>query len=82
MLTLKIPDGYIVKKLPKNTSFSLPNKGGGFIFNVIQKANNVNLSLRYIINKKAYLSDEYFYLKEFYNQLIKTQDVFIELEKI
>ena len=82
LLTLKIPDGYIVKKLPKNTSFSLPNKGGGFIFNVIQKANNVNLSLRYIINKKAYLSDEYFYLKEFYNQLIKTQDVFIELEKI
>jgi len=81
-LTLKIPKEYIIKKLPKNKSLSLPNKGGKFIFKVTQKENSVSLYLRCIFSKKAYASDAYFYLKEFYNQLIKTQDSFIELEKI
>lgn len=81
-LQLKIPTGYIIKNLPKNKSLSLPNKGGKLIFKVAQEKNTVNLYLIYMINKKTYTSDEYFYVKEFYNQLIKTQDSYIELEKI
>ncbi len=80
-LTLKIPTGYLVNKLPKNKSLSLPNNGGKLIFLAKEKENTINIFLRFLINKKAYSNEEYFYLKELYNQLIKIQDSYIEIQK-
>lgn len=82
ILSLSIPDGYLVKKLPESKSLGLPNKGGRIIFNVRQEGNIINVYFKKVIKNKEYTSDAYFYLKEFYNQLIKIQDSFIVLEKI
>jgi len=82
ILSLNIPKGYVVKKLPESKSIGLPNKGGRIVFNVKQSGNIINVYFKKIIRNKEYTSGEYFYLKEFYNQLIKMQDSFIELEKI
>ena len=81
MLSLKVPENYEIVKIPENKSLSLPNKGGKFVLIVKKKQNTINLFLRIVINRKTYSHLEYHYLKEFYNQLIKTQDAFIEIKK-
>ncbi len=81
ILSLKIPENYIVKKLPENKAISLPNNGGRFILNFKKTNNTISVYSKINTNKKIYNSNEYHYLKEFYNQIIKAQDVFIEIEK-
>ena len=81
LLSLKIPENFTVKKLPQNKAISIPNKGGRFIINFKQQKNIINVYSKVIISKKNYNNKEYYYLKEFYNQIIKSQDVFIEIEK-
>lgn len=81
LLSLKIPEEFIVKKLPESKAFTLPNNGGRIVFNVKESNNTINLHLKLIINKKEYSNEEYFSLKEFYNELIKIQDSFIEIQR-
>ncbi|TDQ22733.1 DUF3857 domain-containing protein [Tenacibaculum caenipelagi] len=80
-LSLKLPEGYTIKSLPQNTALSLPNKGGRFILNFKNLNNTINIYSKITLNKRVYSSEEYHYLKEFYNQIIKSQDAFIEIEK-
>ena len=81
LMSIKTPDNYLVKNIPAKKSLALPNKGGSFILNVKQRENTINIYLKIVINKKSFSNNEYFSLKEFYNQLIKTQDSYLELEK-
>ncbi|MCF2875461.1 MULTISPECIES: DUF3857 domain-containing protein [unclassified Tenacibaculum] len=81
LLTLKLPQGYQLKKLPKNKALALPNKGGKYVLNIKNINNTINVYFKLSINKRTYTNNEYYHLKEFYNQAIKTQDVFIEIEK-
>lgn len=82
ILSLQLPENYTIKKLPDNKAISLPNKGGKYILNYKNINNTLNVYAKITINKKVYSSEEYHYLKEFYNQIIKSQDVFIEIEKV
>ncbi|WP_299161099.1 DUF3857 domain-containing protein [uncultured Tenacibaculum sp.] len=81
ILSLKLPNGYNLKHLPKNKALALPNKGGQYILSFKNLNNTINIYSKLNINKKIYTNEEYHHLKEFYNQIIKTQDVFIEIEK-
>jgi len=81
LLSLTIPDGYKVSKLPPKKSVGLPNKGGSFSFNIAHKGNKVNLFFKSSINKTRFSNREYFYLKEFYKQLIEVEGLYIELIK-
>ncbi len=81
-LLLTIPEHYKVISLPKNSGFKLPNEGGSYTFNIGQKGNKINLISRFIISKSYFIPEEYPYLKEFYKQIIKTQNSLITLEKI
>lgn len=78
---IKIPKNYKITKLPDAKSVSLPNKGGRFILKTIKTENEVSIYFTYSINKKVYSNLEYHYLKEFYNQIIQTQNSYILLEK-
>ena len=79
LLSLEIPEEYTITKLPKYKSLGLPNKGGSFSLKISQRGNKINLLYRYNLNKKRFSSEEYFYLKEFFKQMIETQSSFIEL---
>lgn len=78
-LKIRLPEKYKVSKLPEEKTISLPNKGGVIIFKSESKNNQLNIYLKYNINKKTYSNEEYYYLKEFYNQLIKIYNTTIEL---
>lgn len=81
-LSFEIPKNYMLKKVPESVSGKLPNKGGYFIFNVSSTPMKLTVSFSYKINKVLYSTDEYQYLKEFYDQIVKIQNSFIELKKI
>ncbi|WP_298777888.1 hypothetical protein [uncultured Polaribacter sp.] len=81
LLKLQIPDNYKVTLLPKDVAFSLPNKGGSFIMKTEKKENVISMHVRMSINKRKYTSEEYYNLKEFYNQIVITENSYIILEK-
>jgi len=81
LIKIEIPENYIVKSVPENVSFQLPDNGGSFVAKFTLKDNTVSIISRIILNKKFYTTNEYQNLKEFYNQIIKTQNSLITLEK-
>ncbi len=81
LIKIEIPVNYVVKSVPKNVSFQLPDNGGSFVTKYTLKDNTVSIMSRILINKKFYPTSEYQNLKEFYNQIIKTQNSLITLEK-
>jgi len=81
-LQLDIPVNYNIKTLPEKAAFQLPNEGGSFIFDIKQKENQITMIVRVVINRSYFLPEEYPYLKEFFNQIIKSQKSLITLEKI
>ncbi|CAL2104653.1 conserved protein of unknown function [Tenacibaculum sp. 190130A14a] len=82
LLSLKIPSGFAVKELPQNKAFSLPNNGGRYRLVFSKTDDKINIYAQTSIHKKLYSTEEYHYLKEFYKQIISSQDVFIEFEKV
>lgn len=81
-LSIKIPENYKITQTPKNIAISLPNNGGIFTYKTTQKGNTVNFYVRFNTLKKIYPSDEYFALKEFFNQIIKAEKSYIIIEKV
>lgn len=79
---VNIADNYKIISVPEKVALALPNKGGSFVSNVSIKDNVVTIFSQISINKSKYSPSEYFYLKEFYSQIIKTQNSLITLEKI
>jgi hypothetical protein len=79
-LSLQIPENYTISQLPKNKAFALPNNGGLFILKAEYKNNELTIFTRFKIHKKAYSSDEYFALKEFFNQIIIAENSYIIIE--
>jgi len=82
VLKLNIPEHYKIKSLPENKAFKLPNNGGNYIFSIDQKENEIKVLYKFSIIRSYFIPEEYPYLKEFYKQIIKTQNSLITLEKI
>ncbi|MDY0780768.1 hypothetical protein [Tenacibaculum sp. IB213877] len=81
LINIKIPEGFKVTKSINNKAISLPNKGGKYILKVNSTENSISIYIKYQIDRKTFFAQEYPYLKEFFNQIIKTQKSTIELEK-
>ncbi|MCB0474360.1 MAG: hypothetical protein KDC69_01725 [Flavobacteriaceae bacterium] len=81
-MSLKIPEDYEVKSLPKDVSYKLPDAGGNYILKVEQAGDKINLMSQFTLSKSYFYPTEYNRLKEFYNRIIKTQNSLITLEKI
>ena len=79
---INLPKNYTINKLPESRAFSLPNNGGSFIFNVKNVGNKLTIFFKFQLNKIEYTNEEYFALKEFFNQIVKAQSTIIILEKI
>ena len=80
-LQINIPDTYEIVSLPEKKMFALPNNGGNFSINVTNTDHQILLYTRMNILKQVYSYQEYAYLKEFYNQIIKVQQSTIQLKK-
>jgi len=81
MVKINIPENYIVNKTPADIAFRLPNKGGLFTVSYKKSGSVIIVFTKIKLNKTIYPTNEYVYLKEFFNQIIKTQNSLIVLEK-
>jgi len=81
IVKINTPNNYKIISAPESVRLSIPNKGGVFLCNTTMKDNEITIFLQYSLNKTIYSPQEYPYLKEFYNQIIKTQNSLITLEK-
>jgi hypothetical protein len=79
---IKIPDGYTVSELPKPMKLALPN-GAGNAQVITQVSNNeVNVLYRLQIKKVVFSPNEYSYLQELYNQVIKKHSESVILKPV
>jgi len=78
---ISLPENYTVNSLPESKAFTLPNNGGKFLFNCKKIGKKISIIFKYQLNKVEYTNEEYFALKEFFNQIIKAQATLITLAR-
>ncbi|CAM3659121.1 DUF3857 domain-containing protein [Mucilaginibacter galii] len=81
VLTVTLPEQYTVETAPENKATGLPNQGGRFITSYETNPDGFTFSHIIQLNKPIYSSDEYPYLKEFYNTIIKAEKADIIFKK-
>ncbi|GGH07251.1 DUF3857 domain-containing protein [Mucilaginibacter phyllosphaerae] len=81
ILSMSLPDGYIIEGSPQNTAVSLPNQGGKFLTEFSGEGNKFTYSNVIQFNKSVYAPEEYPYLKELYNKIIASEKADIVFKK-
>ena len=79
--SINLPEGYVVEELPKAAAYSLPNGGGRFLYDIQQRGNMLQLSMRQTLSKTQYSPEEYANIREFYNKIVAKQSEVIVLKK-
>ncbi|MFK5878850.1 MAG: hypothetical protein QM478_05065 [Flavobacteriaceae bacterium] len=73
VITIVIPENYIVESMPTNKNIALPNNKGMLNYSSNHENNKISINFKYAINATVFKSDEYLNLKEFFNQIILSQ---------
>ena len=81
MVTVGLPDGYVVESVPTSGSFVLPDGLGSFKYTIGVQDKQLQLTAIYEITE-AIISEEYYTaLKSFFTQMIEKQNEKIVLKK-
>lgn len=80
-INITLPEKYLVKEKPSDISIALPNQGGKYLVRTDVTDNNLLISQQLQFNKAIYTSEEYHYLKEFYNRIVQTQKTDVLITK-
>ncbi len=81
MANYEIPAGYSVIEKPQSVSLTLPEGGGRFTHAVTVRENTISVLSRLSFRKAQYAPEEYPFLKEFYDQIVKKHNEQIVLKK-
>ncbi|AFD08348.1 hypothetical protein Solca_3341 [Solitalea canadensis DSM 3403] len=81
MVTIDIPEGYIVDELPKSARFDLSEGGAKFSYTIGQVGTKIQVRTIVSFNKTMFLPEEYEGLKAFYAGIISKQSEQIVLKK-
>ena len=82
VMTMLIPDGYVVDELPKSTMVKLnENDDGVFEYRMTESNGTISFRSRIQLKRAFYLPDEYEILREFFNLVVKKQSEQIVLKK-
>ena len=81
LITIKIPDGYVVGSMPKPLTIAMEENIGSFRYNVAQSANNIQLSASLSLNYANVSKEYYRTLKDFFQQMIEKQNEKVVLSK-
>jgi len=72
-INIELPDKYLVKEKPQDVAIALPNQSGRYLLQINTYDGNLTINQQLMFNKAIYTSEEYHYLKEFYNRIIQAQ---------
>jgi hypothetical protein len=82
LLTMEVPQGYVVDELPKQMVVKLDEKGSAFFeYRISQSGNTISLRSRVKINRTLFTNEEYDNLREFFNMIVNKQSEQIVFKK-
>ena len=82
VLTIDIPEGYEIEKIPENEFVVLGRNSGEFKYYTAVKENTIQLSCKVSIRDKTFEAKHYEDLQDFYNLIIKKQAEEIVFKKL
>jgi hypothetical protein len=82
IITITIPDNYVIDELPKTQVIALPNNDARYTLNISATGNKIQITTKFQLNKTMYLTNEYPGLKEFYKRLVSKNSESIVLKRI
>lgn len=80
VVNIKIPEGYVAE-IPEPILINLPEKGGSFLFNIVQNGNIINIVSRFQLKQLDFLPSEYPSLKQFFELMAEKNNQMIVLKK-
>ncbi|MHA3787731.1 DUF3857 domain-containing protein [Flavobacterium hauense] len=81
MVTIKLPEGYVVESLPKPAAVTMEQNIGSFKYNVVSQNNTIQVLVTFDLNYHNVSSDYYRTLKDFYQMMADKQKEKIVLKK-
>jgi hypothetical protein len=81
-LSLELPPNFQPSDLPENIAIALPNNGGRLLFQAQSNGQKLNLNSALLIAKPIFLAQEYPYLKEYFNLVVRNQSTDLVFRKI
>ncbi|MTH16899.1 DUF3857 domain-containing protein [Flavobacterium sp. LC2016-01] len=79
---LDIPDGFVVESLPKPMKMVTENRDVTYTMNMISEERKIHIQVVKEINKYIFASDEYNMLKDFFQNMVASQNEKIVLKRI
>ncbi|OIQ21305.1 MAG: transglutaminase [Flavobacterium sp. MedPE-SWcel] len=81
MISIKLPEGYVVESVPESISLGMEQGIGDFNYNVVANSNQIMLRATMNINYAAISQEYYTTIKDFFQQTIEKQTEKIVLVK-
>jgi hypothetical protein len=81
LITIKLPEGYVVETLPASMSLSMEQNIGSFKYNIVNNPGQLQLNISYEINHATISQDYYVTIKDFFKKMIEKQTEKIVLKK-
>jgi hypothetical protein len=81
-ITVELPKGYKIDKVPANEKIILPSEIAGFTFAFVQEESRITLISKITINKSVFSTAEYAGLRELFKNVVRKQSEQIVLKKI
>jgi hypothetical protein len=82
LLTMEVPQGYVVDELPKQMVVKLDEKESAFFeYRISQSGSTISLRSRVKFNRTLFTNEEYENLREFFNMIVNKQNEQIVFKK-
>lgn len=81
VLSLQIPEGYVVDESPESARIALPNRDGQFLYHISHMNNTVQILSEIKINRVVFDAQAYPFIKEFYEMIVAKHAEQIVLKK-
>ncbi|RKS01582.1 DUF3857 domain-containing protein [Flavobacterium sp. 102] len=81
-ISIKIPEGYSIEKIPDPKAIAMPDNLAGMKYNILTTGNQVQLLYTFDMNQAVIGSEYYEALKSFYKEMINKQTEKIVLKRM
>jgi hypothetical protein len=81
LVTIEIPEGFIVESMPENVSFGLERNMGSYKYLISNTGNKIQLSVELSINEAILPAENYGGVKQFYELMVAKENEKIVLSK-
>ncbi len=78
---ISVSDVYEIEELPESVTYSLPNGGGSYSYRIQEIDGNIQVLVRFTINRLMFLPQEYPNIREMFNLILAKQEERVVLKK-